>query len=323
MSVYDRIYEQLKPQLHELENLRVVARNKRTSAIIYSVIIGIITILLTLAAIGTFHSLFAGFIVGGIGVGVAYLVYLKTAKQHVSLFFHTFKADIVRSIAESLEPSMIYKPYQGISKSYFKSIGHYSQKIDRYSSEDQFSGTIGKTELHFSELHAEYETTSTDSDGDTSTTWHTIFQGVMFAADFHKHFQTWVMIKPDSESGLFGWIGKKMQQWDSKIIRIENPEFEEHFKVTTGNDQQARYILTPDMQERILKLRRSHGQNIIISFQKDHVYITAPNSNDWFETTLGTNALSKKQVTRIIQQIHHFLKIVDTLNLNTRIWTKE
>ena len=166
MSVYDRIYEQLKPQLHELENLRVVARNKRTSAIIYSVIIGIITILLTFAAIGTFHSLFAGFIVGAIGVGVAYLVYLKTAKQHVSLFFHTFKADIVRSIAESLEPSMIYKPYQGISKSYFKSIGHYSQKIDRYSSEDQFSGTIGKTELHFSELHAEYETTSTDSDGE-------------------------------------------------------------------------------------------------------------------------------------------------------------
>jgi len=60
---------------------------------------------------------------------------------------------------------------------------------------------------------------------------------------------------------------------------MEDPEFEEHFKVYAGNDQQARYILTPDMQQRILKLRRTHGTSIILSLKKSNIYISIPNKN--------------------------------------------
>lgn len=36
---------------------------------------------------------------------------------------------------------------------------------DRYQGEDLVWGTVGETERHFSEVHAEYKTVTTDKDG--------------------------------------------------------------------------------------------------------------------------------------------------------------
>ncbi len=187
-----------------------------------------------------------------------------------------------------------------------------------------FKGEVGSTEIIFSELHAEYKTTSTDSKGRRTTSWHTLFKGVMFMADFHKHFKTWVIVRPDFErDGLFGWFNKKLQSFSSDLVKLENPEFETHFKVHGGNPVETRYILTPDMQERLLSLRQSLGTKIIISFQESNICITAPKSNDWFEGDINTSALSISQLGDLASQMHHYFKIVETLNLNTRIWTKE
>jgi len=231
-----------------------------------------------------------------LGVLGCLFFYQSSVGSSMKTYRALYKNEIISRIATHIEPSLAYSPSNGISKRKFREIGHYSGRIDRYKTEDFFQGKRDLTELYFAEIHAEYKTTSRDSKGNTRTTWHTLFKGVFFAADFHKDFNTWVKVRPDKESGVFGWIGTKMQKLSSSHIRMENAEFEENFKVNAGNDQEARYILTPNMQERLLNLKKYYNVDVIVSFKNGSVYITMPQKNDWFESSIFKSALSEKQI---------------------------
>ena len=201
--------------------------------------------------------------------------------------------------------------------SVFCNAGHYATRVDRYHAEDHFEGQFGSTTISFSEIHAEREV-----EHNNRSSWDTIFKGVMFKADFHKEFETWVTVRPDNEVGLFGWIGKKVQNIINTLVRMEDQVFEQHFQVNAGDDQEARYILTPDMQQRLLEIRKNYGKSVIVSFQQGVVYLTIPKSENWFESSLKVSALSEKQVQRIAAEIQYFLQLVEDLDLNTRIWMK-
>lgn len=316
------LYERLLPKLNALEKMRQGILVKKRNTQLVCVVMGVVVVVLGLGLMGA-AGLFVGFIMLGVGVFGIYFFYQQQVGNDIRRYRGLYKNEVITRIASEVEPGLKYSPYGGISKHQFKQIGHYSKRIDRYASEDYFHGTLGATELYFAEIHAEYKTTNTDSDGGQSTTWHTIFEGVLFAADFHKDFTTWVTIKPDKESGMFGWIGTKVQKLSSSHIRMENPEFEEHFKVNAGDDQEARYLLTPDMQERLLGLKKNYGKSVIISLEGGCVYVTIPNSEDWFESSIYESALSEEKVKRIGMQIVYFLQLVKDLDLNTRIWSKD
>ncbi len=321
--MYDsnQIYQKVLPKLQEVEDLRAMVLQKQSKAQMICAALGFVVAILTFVVLSSAGPI--GFIVAVIGVAIIVMTYMGMVGDAVKKFRFEYKNKVISEIARGLEPTMTYAPYRGIGKQQFKDIGHYSKRIDRYRTEDYFAGKLGDTSLSFAEINAEYKTESTDSKGNTTTTWHTLFKGVMFSADFHKHFNTWVTIKPDKESGIFGWIGTKIQKLGSTHIRMEDPEFEENFKVNAGNDQEARYLLTPDMQQRLLAVKRQYGSGVIISFQRGCAYLTVPINGDWFEGSLNESALSKSQVDRIDSQISHFLYLVEAMNLNTRIWTKE
>lgn len=321
--MYDskQVYQKLLPKLEELEILRGEVLARKSKAQMICAILGAIVALISLVVMSS--AGFAGIVIAFIGVIIIVSVYGAMVGKHKRGFEYEFKDKVVGEIARTLEPSMQYSQAHGIGEAHFREVGHYSNRIDRYSTEDYFAGKLGDTSLSFAEIHAEYKTTSTDSKGRRKTTWHTLFKGVMFSADFHKHFDTWVTIRPDKESGWFGWIGTKMQQLNNSHIRMEDPVFEENFQVNAGDDQQARYLLTPDMQQRLLDVKEHYGSGVIISFQRGSAYLTIPIKGNWFEGSLNESVLSESQIHRISSQIGHFLHLVETLNLNTRIWTKE
>ncbi len=325
MSTFeDSITEKLSVQLQELEEKRLLALADQVKATRACMKIMISAVILGIIIYAVSQNHIPLFVIVVLGAIFSMFAYSSICGQSVAAFESSYKNQLIRGVAKSLQPDMEYYPDQGISEELFSSCGHYNTGIDRYSTEDLFQGKIGDTELLFGELHAEYKTTSTDSKGRTTTHWHTIFRGVLFMADFHKHFDTWVTVNPDNESGgFFGWVGKKIQGLSSSLVKMENPDFEQHFVVNAGDVTGAMYILTPDMQERILSLRESLGDDIIISFQNSNVFITAPKYEDWFEPDINVSAYSKEQMHNIGSQIAHYFRIVETLNLNTRIWTKE
>jgi hypothetical protein len=236
-----------------------------------------------------------------------------------------FKRRVVAEVVRFVDPSLVYSPESHVSRSQFRGSGIFQQGIDRFRGEDHVGGVIGRTRIEFSELHAEYKTTTHTKNG-SRTTWHTIFKGLFFIADFNKHFRGRTYVLTDVAEGLLGFLGKKLQEMNftrPDLVKLEDPEFEEEF-VVYGDDQiEARYILSTSLMQRILDFRRKTGRSIQLSFVGSNVYVAVPMTRDMFEPRITSSFLDFNLIREFLTDLQFACGIVDDLNLNTRIWSKE
>jgi hypothetical protein len=233
-----------------------------------------------------------------------------------------FKQEVFAQAAQEILPGIRYLPENMVPESQFVAGGLFKSRIDRYRGEDYFVGRVGATDLLFSELHVERKETSTDSEGRTSRQWVTVFRGIYLVADFHKDFRCRVTIEPDVAEAKFGWLGRKLQGFTGNLVRLENPDFERAFKVTSDDVIGAHYLLTPDMQERFLDLRNRWSQGIRAALVDSCLHLAIPLSEDWFEGQKGAPAGATAPLENFLHQLVNILYITETLDLNTRIWTK-
>jgi len=234
-----------------------------------------------------------------------------------------YKNEVFKRVTSWISPGVNYEPSRFVSQNLFEQSGLFSSRIDRYHGEDFFSGQVGQTNLLWSELHVERKETSRDSKGNTSTRWVTVFKGLYAVFDFHKEFHGTTIIQTDVAESMFGWLGRKMQNLGGDLVRLENPEFEKAFKVRSSDQIEARYLLTPSMQERMLALRLQWGAQIQFCLSQSFLYIAIPQSRDWFEPPAMKSLNHHQSIQHFAAQLISLLDIVSELDLNTRLWTKE
>lgn len=318
-----QVLTELEPLLTRMEMARLDILKRIAKSYVVMVIAGVcwaavcVVLLSQSGGLGSFIMPLIGF---AISLFVIQAIYVGGRKK---AYIHHYKSKVLTQVTRIVQSEMSYLPNQGISQSLFKSSGIHSSRIDRYKSEDLFVGNVGETKVHFSEVKAERKDTSTDAKGNTRTSWKTVFDGIFFMADFHKEFDTWVTVMPDFAERSFGWFGKKLQNLGGSIVRLENPEFEKAFVVRGGDQVAARYILTPDMQERLLQLRKYHGDSVKLVFKDSNVILTFDSSLDWFEPDFYKPSNDSRQIASFVMELQSCCGIVEMLNLNTRIWTKE
>lgn len=258
--------------------------------------------------------------VGGLIVGA--ILFHVIGRSYVS----DFKQQIIGKLIPFLEPGLQYAPEEFVGEQPFQESGLFQQSIDRYSGEDLVCGRVGKTDLVFSEIHAEYKTETRDNKGRTQTHWHTIFKGLFFIADFNKYFNGQTLVLPDTAERMFGKFGQMLQSWNmmrGQLIKLEDPEFEREF-VVYGDDQiEARYILSTSLMERIVAFKRKTGSQICLSFTGSKVYVAVPLERNLFEPQFFSSADDFNLIQEYVEDLVLAAGIVDDLNLNTRIWTKE
>jgi hypothetical protein len=239
-----------------------------------------------------------------------------------------FKRVIIDGIVKYVDPSLQYGEKRRVEQSEFEDSRLFLHHIDRYDGEDGVWGKLGKTEVEFSEVHAEYKTTSTDSKGNKRTEWHTIFKGLFFIGDFNKNFNGSTVVLPDlAEKLLGGWLGNLLQKWDigrpEKLVKLEDPDFEKAF-VVYGSDQiEARYILTPALMRRLLELQKKAQKAFFVSFVNSKVYVAIPYTQNLFEPRLFSTLLDFGMAKEFYEILAFAADIVEDLNLNTRLWTKQ
>jgi len=273
--------EELRPVLNQLEDGRQKALLKIRQGwkrIILCILITLVIMGFLFVGLGMaqFPNKISAFLFTPVLVCIIFCIvtYHNYIRGHSQAYQAIYKKEVIGGIAHLLHPGMQYNPTQGISENTFKQAGLYTDNIDRYSYEDLFAGRVGKTEIMFSEVHVQDKRRRTDSKGRNTTYWVTIFKGLFLIADFHKNFSGWLIIKPDFAESSFGWFGRKIQGFNPNLIRLENPDFERAFVVYGSDQVEARYILTPDMQERLLTLRNTYGTDIRLSLQNSQVNLT-------------------------------------------------
>ncbi|UTR13230.1 DUF3137 domain-containing protein [Salipaludibacillus sp. LMS25] len=231
-------------------------------------------------------------------------------------------------------------------------VGH--DDVDAYGNK----GT--KTELSFSEIKAEKVDKYQGRNGKLRTRVTTIFQGMIFIVDFNKDFEGLTTVVPKQQglkislpSFLSGEKGRRLEE-----VVLEDLEFMDKFTVRTTDQIKARYILTPGFMRRLYEfatkkrevqpqkntkkpetfmeaveigfnisdnkggLSQEDGNATYFSFRDGKMYFLLSTGKEHFESSL-LKPINKNLVQEYYEDINKSLELVDELNLNLRIWSKE
>ena len=236
-----------------------------------------------------------------------------------------FKNSVVEKIIHSINPSWNYDPDGKIDSPVYLNSDLFRTKYDRYNGDDLIKGVIDKTDFECSELHTEYKQVTYDSKGRRREQWITIFRGLFFHADFNKEFSGCTYVSPDVAERLLGKFGQKLQNFsgNAPLVKLENIEFEQEFVVHATDQIEARYILTPTIMEAMLRIKRRYGFDLHFSFVSSRVYCAISINKKLFEPKLFGPVVDLQEVENMYELLKLNEVIINELNLNRRIWTKE
>lgn len=255
----------------------------------------------------------AVYIVTALSFFIASLIIYSSITGKNDDYKRDFKEKIIAQVLKQYDESIAIKPGIGLAENEFTNTQLFSKEPDRYHSEDLITGRIDKTSFYFGEVHAEYKTST-----GKSTHWHDIFKGIIFVADFNKHFNGGTVVRANmlfsSNSSWFENV---------EVVKLENVAFEDKFTTYSNDQVEARYILTPALMERILSLNSISEDTISLSFYNSRVYIAFPIDRNCFEPPVFETLQNAKLLEDDINVLDAMMSIIHELDLNTRIWTKD
>ncbi|MCK3684286.1 DUF3137 domain-containing protein [Maribellus sp. YY47] len=315
-------------------NLKEIYRSKLSPAllslesqrkdVVKRILLSVAILLLGIVAFVVGQQSEYGFI-PGVLIVIGAFVSFGFAFSKYNSYKQAFKNKVVRKVIESIDPDWNYHPEACISENEYVESGLFQRHWDRYNGDDLISGVIDKTDFRLSELHTQYKTVSVDSKGRRSEHWHTIFKGLFAHADFNKEIRGETFVLPDIAERMFGKWGQKLQKFSPRgeLVKLENIEFEKYFVVYSHDQNEARYILTPKIMEAIVHIRQQFDTEIYLSFVGTRVYVAMSFSQDLFEPRLFRSGVRYSDIEQMYYQFNTISVIVNEMNLNTRIWTKE
>jgi hypothetical protein len=252
-------------------------------------------------------------------IGAAVTIIALVAVHASRELAKSYKRIVVGRIVAALGQGLTYKQESSFSKSDFLEMDLFNMRCENWKSEDEVGGR--KNLVSYS-LH-EAKATRTEGSGKNRRTV-TIFKGLIVRLDFNKNFAGHTVVVPDSEGQiLFGLFGESESRRQKAIVRLENADFENIYTVYSTNDQEARYLLTPKLMELVLETRAVLGADVRLSFHHNSVFLTIPQAKDRFEVALfGRPVTPETAAGDLVEVVTLAEKLVDVLDLETRIWTR-
>lgn len=304
---FDSLAQKLAPTLQVLENKRKeLLRKGRSEGLIYAAIflvVGVIALLIL-----KLEGIFGLIVI----VVISVIIFITCINNKSKIFSSFYKEEVVDEIIHAFCPNAAYSPNGGVGEDLFRNSRLFTSP-DRYHAEDLIEGCLDKTSFICSEVHAEERRTRSTKNG-VQYYWEDIFKGFLFIADFHKEFQGETTVLRDSFFKIKMGVSR---------VKMENPDFEKVFDVFSTNQIEARYLITPSMMERMLKLDSNFKKGVTISFRNSTILVAIPDSKNRFEADVWSSLNDMSILKSDFAVLQSLLEIVDELNLNTRIWSKE
>jgi len=255
----------------------------------------------------------------------------------------SYKGIVVRRMVAALGKGLSYTPESTMSRDTFEGMDLFSERGDRFESEDQVTGKKGEVPYALSEVRVRRKEKSSrnrvmfggggaqliaigiDAFGSrTLNKGNFVFSGLVVQLDFNKNFRGHTVVVPDSEAQILGGLFGESEKRKSKgIVRLENPDFEKQFAVYSSDDQEARYLITPKLMELIMEAQALLGSQLRLCFMSSNLWVTVPQDKDRFDVGLFSGTVTPESVLGdFIEVVALAERLVDTLDLETRIWTK-
>ncbi|MCR8658758.1 DUF3137 domain-containing protein [Paenibacillus endoradicis] len=345
LPTYGEVNARLKVPLESLDQIREFASQKRAK---YQKVLGVLFIINVISTIISLSFQSYYFIIGWIILIIIAIMSMTARQNSAKQYRKIYKSEVVAPFASKMvelcaTPSdsenhiyyCNYYPEDRMDDRWIERCKLFDFTIDETTGEDLLMGQLGLTEFRFSELKLVEITETTDSKGNRSTTEETRFSGVLFVADFKKHFSGITILQSRNVvppgSGLFKKMFGSFKQYSmvgasrfAKIkIELESEEFNAHFNIRTSDDIEARYLLSPNFMEQILDFKKSHNEQIDISFVDSYMCIAIASDSNYFEEPMHKVNDAGYRMKAVYEDLKFFFGLIEEFDLNTRIWSKK
>ncbi|MDR1898206.1 MAG: DUF3137 domain-containing protein [Prevotellaceae bacterium] len=310
------------PDIEPMEQLRLKVKKRTKTFILTSIIIA--AVLISALILLKPDSRAPGLAVASVFALILGLLifYFVAVSPVLSKLKTKFKENIIKYYISSILPGSHYEPekYHNLSE-YYESL-LFMIDVDRHSGENYVKGVFDKTELSFSFMHTEYKQVEHTKNGQ-KVTWHTIFKGVFLCADSNKNFKGKTIILPDTAEKYLGGFGKWLQRHSGntvgELVYMENVKFEKEFVVYSTDPVEARYLITPKIQEQIFHIKNLLKKDLRLSFVNNRVFI-AISRDDIFKLNTSLSFKNPETLRYYMKDIIELLTLIHLLDLNIRIW---
>lgn len=315
-SLMDYYYESMYPELKllEEERLRIISKLKTVAMIL--AIIGAVTsfILLQMTTFSPLQAI-------GLSVAMSGLLFLFVYQHEKAGYDVLFKDNVIEKIIHFIEPTFSYRSSSHISEAEYRLSGLLPQNYDRFSGSDLVEGVREGVSLHFSDLLVEEKHQGKNGKEE----WRTLFQGLFFCADFHKHFKGKTYVLPDIAERSLGFVGSLLQELNrshGKLMKLDHVEFEKYFVVYGDDPVETRYILSPAFMERIVAFYTKKKKNLSIGFVAGKMYLALEYKKALFAPSLSTSVLAFADIKAYFELLEMVFGIVEAFKLDQKLWGK-
>jgi hypothetical protein len=230
----------------ESESIEVLADYKKKKSTILTIGLPLLAVVAVLA-LRNLASLTLPMILGFGGIA-AMGFFLNRAYSPVREFKNRVKTEFGNRVLAHYGRQMKLQ-VQGINEGEFRyAVDEIAPSYDRYRSEDLITGIIKGTDFKFYEVELEEERKHTDSKGNTTTTYVTVFKGFVVSIHLNRQYRGNIRISADSALNRL---------FSKDRVRLESMEFEKLFDVHADDQISSRTILTPLFMEKLTELALS------------------------------------------------------------------
>lgn len=229
----------------------------------------------------------------------------------------SYKQLVVGRVVKALGEGLTYSAESSFDERAFLALDLFDSP-NAFASEDEISGRKDNVAYSIHEVRASRR------QGKTTVS---IFHGLMIRLEFNKNFYRRTTVVPNGAhpggTELLGNLFKLGGSGRKEKVNLENPDFENVFDVYSTNDQEARYLLTPKLMELVLAANAANSEGTLrLAFLDNFLYVAVPSRGNHLEASLSETVTPDSAIGDLAEVIAFAERLVDELQLETRIWSR-
>lgn len=217
---------------------------------------------------------------------------------------------ILLQLIEGIYPDYKFDPFGGISQKVLME-PKFFMKPDRYTYGNYLEATYGTTSFSMSDYNLE----RLHSDSKGHTYYATYAKGRFFLFTFERDFENIVKVVEKTLFSRLNFTGLDK-------VELESVDFNKKFMTVASDQMAAFYILTPQVQEQMMKLESMFGGKIYFCFMNNHLYIAVDDSKSSFKFGLFT-PLTNAGMNGIVEELSIPKYFIDSLKLNREKYNRD
>lgn len=194
-------------------------------------------------------------------VGVIFIIVNGSMKSKLSI---EFKDKFIIDLVKEVYPDSIYNPKSGIPLPQLMEPGLF-MRPDRYHTEDYLQASYDGVPFEMCDFEFKERRVSTDGKGHTTTTYVTYAKGRFMIFDFKREF---TQILKVVENTYLGVTARGLEK-----VETESVDFNKKFKTYSSDPLTAFYVLTPQIQLKLLELESKFKGSIYFAYMNGKMYV--------------------------------------------------